>query len=265
MTELWDSLPDRVLDEQECSARERSLLSLGQATLLRDEQEFQVNQPLSRVLEPEVMDTQDDARDYDEMDHREVNTKFIDDFLQYQPDLTSVVDLGTGPAHIPIELVQRWPDAKVLGIDLADSMLEVAERNVQAAGLAEQVGLCRDDAKALDLPSETFSAVISNSIVHHLPEPILVLQEAARIARGNAVLFVRDLMRPANRAELDALVQIYASGCNDHQRQLFADSLHAALNLQEIRQLVGKLGFDPKTVQQTSDRHWTWAARRTSS
>ncbi len=44
---------------------------------------------------------------------------------------------------------------------------------------------------------------------------------------------------------------------------MFAASLHAALTLAEIRQLVAKLGFQPQTVQATSDRHWTWAAWKT--
>ena len=42
----------------------------------------------------------------------------------------------------------------------------------------------------------------------------------------------------------------------------FAESLHAALSLDEIRGLVASLGFAAADVQQTSDRHWTWAARK---
>ena len=36
---------------------------------------------LSRVLEPEVMDTPEEARDYDSMDHAAVNRLFVTDFL----------------------------------------------------------------------------------------------------------------------------------------------------------------------------------------
>ena len=43
---------------------------------------------------------------------------------------------------------------------------------------------------------------------------------------------------------------------------MFADSLHAALTLDEVRALVAALGFDPAGVRQTTDRHWTWAARK---
>jgi hypothetical protein len=57
----------------------------------------------------------------------------------------------------------------------------------------------------------------------------------------------------------------YAADADAHQRQMFADSLHAALTLDEVRAAVQSLGFDPDTVQLTSDRHWTWSARKTGS
>ncbi len=44
---------------------------------------------------------------------------------------------------------------------------------------------------------------------------------------------------------------------------MFDDSLRAALTLDEIRALVESLGFDPASVQATSDRHWTWTALKT--
>ena len=40
------------------------------------------------------------------------------------------------------------------------------------------------------------------------------------------------------------------------------DSLRAALNLDEIRALAQTLGVSAATVEATSDRHWTWAARK---
>jgi hypothetical protein len=43
---------------------------------------------------------------------------------------------------------------------------------------------------------------------------------------------------------------------------MFDASLRAALTLDEVRNLVTTLGFAPDTVRPTSDRHWTWAARR---
>jgi len=83
-----------------------------------------------------------------------------------------------------------------------------------------------------------------------------------RVVLPGGILFVRDLLRPPDDATLTTLVDQYAAGANDHQRQMFADSLRAALTLAEVQALVAGLGLDAATVRQTSDRHWTWSARR---
>jgi SAM-dependent methyltransferase len=103
--------------------------------------------------------------------------------------------------------------------------------------------------------------VISNSIVHHIPEPRAVLAEIVRVVRPGGVLFIRDLLRPDDEATLRHLVATYAGDANAHQRQMFADSLHAALTIREMRALITALGLDPAGLRQTTDRHWTWIAR----
>jgi hypothetical protein len=81
-----------------------------------------------------------------------------------------------------------------------------------------------------------------------------------RVCAAGGTLFVRDLLRPSSNEQLEHFVTQYAGAANPHQRRLFADSLRAALTLAEVQTLVVELGFDPATVTQTSDRHWTWAA-----
>jgi len=222
---------------------------------------------LERILEPEVMDSAADARDYDSMDHAEVNRRFVADFLRADSLRArsanfEVLDLGTGTAQIPIELCRQDPLARVLAVDLADQMLARARDNVRAAGLTRQIRLQRVDAKRLPYADRSFAAVMSNSIVHHIPQPLEVLAEAVRVCAGSGALFVRDLLRPTDDRTVRRLVDAYAAGANSHQRQLFEDSLRAALDLDEIRDLVAGLGFAPETVEATSDRHWTWAARK---
>ena len=94
--------------------------------------------------------------------------------------------------------------------------------------------------------------------------PVEVFHEALRVTTDEGLLFFRDLARPVDQPTLEGLVERYAADCNEHQRQLFRDSLQAALTLDEMRSLVAELGFAPQTVQLTSDRHWTWAARRSA-
>lgn len=225
---------------------------------------------LPRVLEVEYMDTVEEAAAYDAMDHSHVNRLFVADLLaalggrSADPDaaMLDVLDLGAGTARIPIELCQQHADARVLAVDAAVHMLELARYNVEIAGLIERVQLLQADAKRLPFRDGLFHVVISNSILHHIPEPLLVVREAARVTAPGGLLFFRDLLRPASAEQLRDLVEQYAGAEAPAARQMFADSLHAALSLSEIRELVATLGFAPESVQATSDRHWTWSTRR---
>ena len=220
---------------------------------------------LSRVLEPEAMDTPQEALAYDTMDHAEVNRQFVDDLLAAglvdEPNI-EVLDLGTGTAQIPIELCRRYPQLRVVAVDLADHMLRIAQENVVRAGLADRITLERADAKTKSLFAGRFAAVISNSLIHHVPEPGSVLAEAVRAAAPGALLFFRDLLRPPDDAAVKRLVYQHARQATPDQQQLFDASLRAALSLDEIRQLVLALHFDRLGARTTSDRHWTWTTRK---
>src|SRR5258707_569764 len=191
---------------------------------------------LERVLEPEVMDSAEEAHDYDAMDHSTVNRKFVDDLLAvWKPGDNPLLDVGTGTAQIPIELCRRTPsEIVVVAVDLAEHMLQVGRDNVRRAGLEQRIDLVLCDAKGIPGPDEKYGGIISNSIVHHIPEPRRVLLEMVRVVVRGGLLFVRDLLRPPDATTLAALVDLYAAGANDHQRKMFADSLHAALTLDEV-------------------------------
>ncbi len=216
---------------------------------------------IARVLEPEVMDTPDDATDYDQMDHSEVNRRFASDFFSACPQPGGMVlDVGTGTAQIPIEMCRQHPSVSVHAIDLADAMLKLAVANVTAAGFVGRITLELANGRRLPHRDGGFAAVVSNSIIHHIPHPFECLGEMVRVCAPGGLLFVRDLLRPHSDEHLEHLVATYTAGCNSHQRQLFADSLRAALTLAEVQTLLVELGFAPDAAKQTSDRHWTVTA-----
>jgi ubiquinone/menaquinone biosynthesis C-methylase UbiE len=217
---------------------------------------------LPRVLEPEVMDSPAEAQAYDSMDHAVVNRAFVRDFLASDPDVSRVVDLGTGTAQIPLVLHAERPAAGVCAVDAAWSMLVLAGENYRRSACGGALLPVLADSKRLPFANASFTAVMSNSLLHHLPQPQVALAEAVRVCQPGGTLFFRDLLRPGDIATLNNLVQTYAAEANAVQRQLFADSLHAALSLEEVRQILAELGFPATGVSATSDRHWTWIANK---
>jgi ubiquinone/menaquinone biosynthesis C-methylase UbiE len=221
---------------------------------------------LERVLEPEVMDSDAEAHDYDAMDHAEVNRRFVADLVAFYFPPGPVLDVGTGTAQIVLELARQAPTLQIQAIDASAAMLRVAQANVERAGMGDRIRLVEADARRLPHADSTFAAVISNSIVHHIPEPVDMLREAWRLVKAGRRLFVRDLERPASDARVAELVATYAPipdaapaerAMHVRQRGLFEASLRAALTVDEVRALVGPLGVPAAAVTTTSDRHWT--------
>lgn len=221
---------------------------------------------IPRVLEPEAMDTPEEARDYDEMDHSAVNQRFVADFLEAHgaPRGGEILDVGSGPGRIPIALCRSAPTARVVALDMAEAMLERARRNIDDAGLAGRIRCQAGDAKGLSFPDGSFEAVVSNTIIHHIPDPAPPLAEMARLVAPGGTLFIRDLARPADLAEVDHLVATYAGEEAEAAQALFRASLHAALTTDEVKQIVAALGLPEDGVAMSSDRHWTWSWRRPS-
>ncbi len=211
---------------------------------------------LERVLEPEVMDSQEDADEYAAFDNTAVNEEFVARALELAPARGAVLDVGTGPGDIAVLLAQRAPSLRILAIDLGEHMLKMARANVLRAGLSQRVEVARIDAKSSGLPPASFDMILSNSLVHHIPEPGELFAELGRLARDGAALFIKDLHRPASEAELTALVERYAEGCSGYQRRIFADSLRAALTVDEVKAICAKVELSGVEVRRTSDRHW---------
>jgi ubiquinone/menaquinone biosynthesis C-methylase UbiE len=217
---------------------------------------------LERVLEPEVMDTFEEAMDYNEMDHGAVNERFVSDLLACGPIAGEVLDIGTGTGLIPIELCRRNEDVRVMAIDMSYHMLDQGRINIELESLTDRIMFDLVDAKDLFYDDARFAVVMSNSILHHIADPSVVLREAVRVTAAGGLIFVRDLMRPVDEATVKHLVETYAGHENERQQKMLDDSLRAALNLDEIRDIVQQLGCDPAQVTATSDRHWTWSQRK---
>ncbi|MFM7352247.1 MAG: class I SAM-dependent methyltransferase, partial [Microcystis aeruginosa] len=109
---------------------------------------------MERILEPEVMDDREEAIEYDAMDFTEVNTNFAKEAVQLAGINARVLDVGTGTARIPIMLSQLRPQWQIIAIDLADSMLEIGQKNILSANCQEKIKLERVDGKNLPYQSE---------------------------------------------------------------------------------------------------------------
>jgi len=216
--------------------------------------------PLPRVLEPEVMSTAEEAGEYDEMDFSATDQLFAERAAQLAHSASTpvnlIADLGSGNAKIPLAMCPLLPaSTRVCALEMSAEMLVVAARNRARDGVA--LHLVNADVKRIPFADRSIGMITSNSLVHHIPDPRAVFQEIARVARPSAPILIRDLVRPETQEALDSLLETHAMQWSPLQRTLFSDSLHAALTLPEVRELLYACGLGDVTVTQVSDRHWS--------
>ena len=207
-----------------------------------------------RMLEPEVMDTLEEAEAYDSMDHSEPNEAFVGRLTELCAG-GRMLDIGTGPGDIPILICNRLPNAVVCGLDRAWHMIRLAQGHLTGSPFAHRITYGLADAKRLPFASVSFDTVFSNTMLHHIPDPRPVLAEAQRVLRPDGVLLIRDLYRPCDQTQLKHLVASYASDSTPVQRELFCDSLHAAFTPQELKTMVEQMGISRVEVVVDTDRH----------
>ena len=215
---------------------------------------------MKRVREEELMDVPLHAHAYAGADFSEPNTKFVAHFSDKFPAFSGrqIIDLGCGPADITLKLAARYPQANVVGMDGAEAMLDIARKALlRHRSLANRVDVRKwhIGQESNPLGSELFHAVISNSLLHHMRDPLDLWRAIRACAAPGAAVLVMDLIRPKSRLEAETIVAKYAGNETDVLRGDFLKSLAAAYRPMEIMEQLAAINMESLRVEAVSDRH----------
>ena len=212
---------------------------------------------MDRVLEPELMDDPAQAQAYAATDFSAENQGFVDRFKEYFPEFSqgTVLDLGCGPADIPIRLATLYPACQIVAVDASAPMIQLGEQAVKQAGLADRITLRRERYEAV-AGARIVDAVISNSLLHHLPNPLQFWQKIRQLVRPGAPVLVMDLLRPESPEAAQTIVDRYAAGAPDILRRDFYNSLLAAFTEDEVTGQLARMNLTRLLIDIPDDRHW---------
>jgi len=212
---------------------------------------------MDRILEPELMDDPEQALVYAQADFEKENQGFVDRFRDYFPDFSDghALDLGCGPGDIPIRFAQAIPACRITGVDASAPMVRLAEEAVQNAGLSDRITFRCE--RFQDLAGANIAdAVISNSLLHHVPSPLQFWHKLRLAVKPGSPVLVMDLLRPDSPEEAQAIVDRYASGAPDILRRDFYNSLLAAFTEDEIASQLARMNLTRLLIDVPDDRHW---------
>lgn len=216
---------------------------------------------MERVPEAELMDVPLNASAYAGADFSEPNSKFVALFAEKFPAFNGqrLLDLGCGPADITVRFAHRYPQTRVLGVDGAEAMLTIARRVIREdPALANRIDVRKwhIGCEKSPLGLHEFDAVVSNSLLHHMDDPLDLWRTIHECAAPGAPVLVMDLIRPPSLSEAAAIVEKYADNEPEVLRVDFLNSLLAAYSLDEVRQQLSLANMGSLHIEVVSDRHF---------
>jgi ubiquinone/menaquinone biosynthesis C-methylase UbiE len=150
-----------------------------------------------------------------------------------------VLDVGTGLASLPLELIRRRPDLSIVGLDLSPAIVLAARDRVRRAGLHRRVHVRKAHGRRIPFARGSFDLVISDSFLHHLPDPVPVLDEMARVLAPRGRILIRDFRRPGP-SRIEATIRRHGRRLPPEPFRLFADSVRAAFKVSEVREMIAE-------------------------
>ena len=212
---------------------------------------------MDRVLEPELMDDPEQALVYARADFEKENQGFVDRFRQYFPEFTEghILDLGCGPGDIPIRFALALPSCRITGVDASEPMIGLADAAIKQAGLADRIIFRCERFQAVSLV-EPGDAAVSNSLLHHVPNPLQFWYRLRQLVKPGSPVLVMDLLRPNSPEEAQAIVARYAAKEPKILRRDFYRSLLAAFTEDEVAAQLAELNLSRLIIDVVDDRHW---------
>ena len=212
---------------------------------------------MKRIPEPELMLDPEQVRAYAEADFEEPHSNFINLFKEKFPDDKPgglVLDLGCGPGDISFRFASAFPDTLIHAVDGSMEMVKfgndlLSEKTEIKNRIIFIHSLMQDYA-----PLDKYDYIISNSILHHLGDPMVLWDSIKNFSKIESRIFVMDLLRPESMEEAMKLTKKYVENEPDILKRDFNRSLLAAFEIDEVKNQLIKSGLD-LTVEQVSDRH----------
>jgi ubiquinone/menaquinone biosynthesis C-methylase UbiE len=137
------------------------------------------------------------------------------------------LEIATGPGHVAMALAERC--ALVVGVDLTDAPLAIAERTRRERNLAN-VRFQRADAEQLPFADAEFDIVLCRFAFHHFEDPAIPLREMIRVCRPGGRIAVEDIAA----SEIPERADFY-----NHFERLRDTSHTRALAMSELLRLFG--------------------------
>jgi ubiquinone/menaquinone biosynthesis C-methylase UbiE len=110
-----------------------------------------------------------------------------------------ILDIGTGPGYLPIEIAKKYPSTEAVGIDISERMIEIAEKNSRDIANVDFVVM---DANKLEFDDNYFDFIVSSGSSHHWRNPVRIYNEIYRVLKKGRQAWIYELCPNASKEEV---------------------------------------------------------------
>lgn len=164
-----------------------------------------------------------------------------------------LLDLGTGPGYLPIEIMKRSSGIKIDGIDLSGKLIKTAQFNAFKAGVSDQLHFEVGNAARLRFDDDVYDMVISTGMLHMLRNPIKVLKECHRVLKPDGEAWIYDPARVTSQIDIRA----WRNSLTFQEKLLFKlFPLFSRINpphlyaKKQVEEMLGSTRFDEYTIEE---------------
>ena len=144
----------------------------------------------------------------------------------------AVLDLGSGSGLDCFLAAQQVGESgRVVGLDMTDSMLELAARNLEKVG-AKNVEFTKGEMESMPLPDNEFDVIISNCVINLSPDKDAVFRESNRVLKVGGRMRVSDIVWTRTPTEEETSDLASWAGC-----------IAGALEISDVKAKLSSAGF----------------------
>jgi demethylmenaquinone methyltransferase / 2-methoxy-6-polyprenyl-1,4-benzoquinol methylase len=143
----------------------------------------------------------------------------------------NILDVATGTGELAIKLVQGTKH-NVMGIDIAEKMIEVGQKKILKLNLSERVQLSIGDVHQINFPDNSFDLVTIAFGIRNFEQLELAISEIYRVLKPCGEFRILELTIPTNKI-IYALYRIYVALFLLPMSSLLSNNKTAYLHLQK--------------------------------
>jgi len=172
--------------------------------------------------------------------------RYIDDHLKtFQP--LDIMDMGCGIGNSTLPFSKKYPDSKVIGVDVALPCLRYAHARANALGI--EAHFSQQNVEKTSYDPESFDLVTSTLLLHETSHDAVpkIIQECFRLLKPGGWMIHLDVY-PFHKKEEDPLYDFLKDWEVINNNENFS----GALRNMNMRKIIEDAGFSSETVEFTS-------------